>query len=434
MSRQNAQHSIGKQSCPECGVIIPSYPRYTPWCEQCNWNLQPNVVAPPQRWQQYISEHLAKRLFDQMRRERPANRLTHTHCAALLLATCVYLIHVALFWLGGGLIWSGEFGRIIVGTIIVALTIRALVIRYDELPPEMMLANDKQFPALNQLIREIAQRLDVPMPQIVLSEQFTATFARVGSRRQSLMCIGIPFLALLNSGEMVSLFGHELSHDQDGAWTRSLYVQNARTSVESWNSLLAFHPLTSHSNNLLMWCGGSLAIVSLPLRAILFGCLQLFELLAYHDSQRAEYVADMLSLAVAGNRHAPQLLRKSYYRYLGALHEAYKQAPLHQKYQAVQYKLVEIPHREKERVWRIAQMQRPRIKSSHPTVTERIQLLEHRRDVPPALTIDAAQFAAIQAELSKWPQIMHQHKMAYLREIETSQVVSKEAMSAVSAD
>ncbi len=369
-----------------------------------------------------------------MRAEVPPKRLTGTHIAALLLATLIYLFHVALLWAGGWLIWSLSFGRIFAGALLIYFSIRALIIRYDELPPDMLLIDDKQFPALINFVREVASRLDVPMPQIVLSEQFTATFARVGPKRQSLLCIGIPFLALLNGGELTSLIGHELSHAHDGARTRSLYVQNARTALESWHALLSFRGLAQHSNMAASIVGVCLFALCFPLRVILIGSLRLFELLVVRDSQRAEYIADLQSLAVAGNRDAPQLLQKSCYRYLGALHEAYANAPLHQKYSAIQQRFADIPQREKERVWRIAKLQQPKLSSSHPTVSERIALLKNRRDIPPAYVIDAQQFATIQAELQRCPQILHGHEIVYLHEANETFVMEGVELSAVSAD
>ncbi len=434
MSRQNAQKWIGKDCCPDCGAMIPSYPRYTPWCEECNWNIQPDNVKPSSWWQQAISQRLAQRLFDQMSHEMTAKQLTGTHLTALLLATIIYLIHIIFLFWGSYLIWSWTIGRILAGILIIYLTIRALNIRYDELPPAMMLADEKQFPALNHFIGDVARRLAVPKPKIALSEQFTATFARVGSARESLLCIGIPFLALLSGGEMLSLIGHELSHDHDGAWSRSLYVQNARTAVESWYKLFSFYHWRTHSNDMIVFCGLLFAFICLPVSIVVGGLLRLLELLIFHDSQRAEYVADLQSLAVAGNHDAPHLLRKSYYRYLGALQEAYQKAPLHQKYTVVQRKLQEIPAREKERVWRIAQMQQPKLNSSHPTVTQRIALLKNRPPIPPAFVINPEQFAAIQAELAAWPQIIHGHEMAYLREVKRETTLHVGELSAVSAD
>lgn len=432
MSRQNAQKQIGKQSCPDCGATIPAYPRYTPWCDHCNWNIQPDNVASTRWWQQRISQKMAARLFRQMRADRPHKRLTGTHKAALLSMLVIYLLNGWLLWIAGSMILTGGFGRILAGIFLLFFTLRALVIRYDNLPPNMMRIDEKRFPALYKHIGEIARRLDLPMPQVALSAQFTATFARIGPKRKPLLCVGIPFLAMLTAGEMTSLFGHELSHANDGAITRSLHVQNARTALESWVSLLSFRRWRQHSNRLIAVCGHLFALPCFPVWIGAWGFLQLFELLLLHDSQRAEYVADLQSLAIAGNRDAPYLLQKSYYRYLGALQEAYANAPLHQKYGMIQRTLAEIPAREKERVWRIAMMQQPKLKSSHPTVKMRLALIEDRSEISPAYVIEPKQFAAIQAELRAWPQVFYGYETAYLREVERAD--SAGVLSAVSAD
>lgn len=433
MSRQNASNQIGKPCCPDCGAIIPAYPRYTPWCELCNWNLQPDsATSTDHQWQQHLANWLANRQLAQMRRQKPHKGITGSQIIALLSMVVVYLLHGLLLILAGNLILQGGIGRILIAIPLLYQTLRAIFIRYDELPRDMTVIDERHFPELFKHVREVAYRLTIPMPKIALSTQFTATFARIGPNRQPYLCIGIPFAGVLTHGELTALIGHELSHAYDGALTRSLHIQNARTALASWEALLSLRRWQWHTNPIITFGGRLLAIPTFPFWLMVSAFLNLLELLIYHDSQRSEYVADLQSFAVAGNRHAPTLLRKSYFRHLGALQQAYQHARQHQKYQAIQQTLAAIPEREKERVWRIAQMQQPKLRSTHPTVSQRLALIEAHNDIPPSIVLAPKAFAAIQAELRTWSQFSQGYEKAYLRRVVRNESVNE--LLPVSAD
>ncbi len=36
-------------SCPQCGALCPSDPRYVTWCDQCDWNVRPAGAVPAPR-------------------------------------------------------------------------------------------------------------------------------------------------------------------------------------------------------------------------------------------------------------------------------------------------------------------------------------------------------------------------------------------------
>ena len=174
----------------------------------------------------------------------------------------------------------------------------------------------------------------------------------------------------MTAQELVSLVAHELSHARDGALTRSLFVRTALDTLRRWQWLvtpsletmqrLETLPFLVRTVLLLPICLGT--TIGLP-----FGFLAaLIELCCFQDSQRAEYIADAHSIAIAGNRSALTLLRKSYFQYLDALVICYHRAPVQRKHAQLINQLRTIPHREIDRIWHIAHQQPAKMRSNTP--------------------------------------------------------------------
>src|SRR5215470_13530306 len=57
--------------CPTCHLELPFDPDYVTWCDQCEWNLQPDRVVRPNTLFEslYLSlgQRFSARLFDQVK-------------------------------------------------------------------------------------------------------------------------------------------------------------------------------------------------------------------------------------------------------------------------------------------------------------------------------------------------------------------------------
>ncbi|MGB1253001.1 MAG: M48 family metallopeptidase [Candidatus Promineifilaceae bacterium] len=407
------------EACPECGADIPIYPRYSPWCEQCNWNLQPMKARRPRtpwgRFQARLGKHSDEHLFKTVNpNSLVPPRITITRAVSLLLATLIHAITIVIFYYGiNAIIYNGlegfQLARVVLLTFIAGW---AGYPRFDSVPPNMVLTESADFPAVNELVERVATALNVPKPLIMMTEQFTATFGRVGHRRQPVLCLGHPFLSILDKKELVSLVAHELSHSRDGALTRSTYVRVALTTLDRWTMLFSTKRFTRIENDMVRWALFPITLVLYIISAPILSLTFLLEVCCYRDSQLAEYIADAQSLPVGGTQHAVSLLKKSYYRHLEALRIAYDSAPTVYKYSNLKGQLDAIPERELERVWRIAQRQQITLRSTHPSLGHRVAFLQSSEAHLAKVTVDDMLFAELHRELEAWPQVIKDREKA----------------------
>lgn len=428
-------------TCPDCGADVPIYPHYSPWCEQCNWNLQPmKEPRPTTSWREFqvrLGERSDENLFQAVNQNHVVSpRFTWTRAFSLLLATIIHAVTIV------GVIYSARLIAVeglspqanIALIVFCILLLWAGFPRFDSVPPNMVLTESADFPAINELVERVANALQVDKPLILMTEQFTATFGRVGHRRQPVLCLGHPFLSILNEQELVSLVAHELSHSHDGAITRSAYVRIALTTLDRWNMLLRPERLLQFKQTWLIWLLSpvtiTLLLAVLPIRSLIF----VLEVCCFRDSQLAEYVADANSLPVAGTQQAVSLLKKSYYRHLEALRIAYDTAPALRKYASLKGQLNRIPSRELERVWRIAQRQQMTLRSTHPSLRHRVAFLENSESRAPSVTVDPFLFTELHRELEAWPQVIKDREEALKMSLAESNIETAQDALFVPAD
>ena len=426
--------------CPRCGSSIPAYPHYSAWCDICDWNLQPvasktvsgQVFKMPPRIGTFFDEYLFKRVLKMRHR---LLRLTFLQIIALLSSAIVFGIAGLLFWQSAIFILSENQAQTLGGVILFIILVWSLFPRFDTRPAKRVQTEADEFPMLNRIVRRVASALNTDTPIVMLTEQFTATYARVGIGRHPVLGLGHPFLSILNAKETVSLLAHELSHSQDGAITRSLFVRTALQTARRWkwlaSPLLWFRNInpTSFAHYFLLVLSWFLSLFVLP-----FTILEIvIRFCSYQDSQRAEYVADASSVQVAGTHDTLSLLRKSYYQHLAALRIEYSNAPAHIKFDRLQATLAAIPKREIERVWRIAQRQPTLITGTHPSLQKRIAFLQSLSPQKSLVEITPHEFEALQEELAAWPCVIRKRERNWHEELEQEQQDSCEVVPMPSA-
>lgn len=346
-------------------------------------------------------------------------RLTLLQVLAVLASSIIFTLVTLFVWQGRLLVRSEEQVEILAGVVILVLSVWAIFPRFDTPPAKRVQTEEAEFPMLNRIVKRVAMALNTDIPVVMLTEQFTATYARVGLGRQSVLGLGHPFLSILNAKETISLLAHELSHSQDGALTRSLFVRAALQTARRLKWLVSpvlwfrINPTTSLYTVLLV-ISRVLSLLVLPfttLEAIIRFC-------SYQDSQRAEYVADASSVKIAGTHHTLSLLRKSYYQHLAALRIEYSDAPAHTKFDRLQAALAAIPKREIERVWRIAQRQPVLLTGTHPSLPKRIAFLQSLPPQQSLVEITPSEFNTLRQELAAWPCVIRDRERDWHDELE----------------
>ena len=131
------------------------------------------------------------------------------------------------------------------------------------------------------------------------------------------------------------------------------------------------------------------------------GALWVLARLLWRDMQRAEYLADALGARVAGSQAMVKALEMLMLQSAFAL--AIQRAAhgddgtdvIDRAREAVH----DVPDRERERRRRVARLEQARLEGTHPPTGMRIELLEQRPPLPPAITLDTARAKRLGEEL-----------------------------------
>ncbi len=418
--KENSFSVAEKHNCPECGSQIPKYPHYSTWCDKCHWNIQPesadSIHSHFHAWVMKTARQIDQNRFTEIVNQKDnLKKITRSKIIAVSLATIVFALLLTALFLTISLIFSPtSLVYRSLGLVLSLIIIWVIIPRTDKLSSNHQFVQPEEAPQLHNIVQEVANGLGIRVDNVLLTNDFSASFRRCGLLREPSLSLGHPFVSLLAPQELVSLIAHELSHGQDGAVTRSIYVRTALGSLrrlqwlvtpsvglmERWHRL----PLALRIIYLLPICLGT--TVGLP-----FGALAaLIELFCFQDSQRAEYIADARSISVAGNRPALTLLRKSYLQYMGALLITYQRATPENKHEALIQQLRSIPPREIDRIWHIAKQQPAKLRTTHPSLRNRLAFLESYVGQDPTITISAESFRRLQAELAQWPLLVEDKK------------------------
>jgi Zn-dependent protease with chaperone function len=301
--------------------------------------------------------------------------------AAMIVLTTLYAIHHP---------WAF--------VVVAFLGVVAYVLRPQPGKPKSKgLVTRKEAPSLWALCDEIAAALGTrPIDALAIDATFNAEWAVLGWRRCRTLTLGLPLLTVLPPEPRAALIAHELAHARNGDSTRGFFVGGAINALSAWYQILRPQEegiVTSGLEflaNILMW------IVSRPVWWLL-----LLELhLVLRDSQRAEYLADLLAADVVGaaavvELHERLLLERTF---LGVVQRASREAPeeLLARARAV---VDSVPERERERRRRVARLETVQLRSSHPPTASRIALVQRRGRVDAIVHVTGERSATIEEEL-----------------------------------
>lgn len=388
---------------------MPVAAGFVTWCSACGWNLTGGVAGSRrqsrldravERLASTLDERLARELLTAESLERA---LTPARVAAYAIAGAVHLTTVALV-LGAVVLAALTFPNpfALVGAAVM-LGFAWLVRPRLGTPPEQGVVPPSETPALRALLDEIAAALETaPADLLVVDGELNASWGVVGLRRRRILTIGLPLFAALGAQERVALLAHELAHGRNGDLRRGLFVGSAlHTLEELYATLLPGGSLLTHSamgildllSRFLLW------LLAQPVRALLWVELHLL----LRDMQRAEYLADSLAASVAGTEAAVRLeetvlLKATVEMCIHGV--AHKKADQQLLFPAIRAEVTAVPPGERERVRRVAELERARLTATHPLTSMRIKLLEERPQLEPRVTLDDDASTAIDRELA----------------------------------
>src|SRR5829696_2935658 len=118
---------MASQPCPVCGTEVPTDPRFTTWCHDCDWNLEP--PPRPDGWagrRDRISETVARRLDEALFARlidsgALRSRLAVAKAAAYAIAIVVHASALAVAALGASLVAGSGPVLKIVGVVMLGL-------------------------------------------------------------------------------------------------------------------------------------------------------------------------------------------------------------------------------------------------------------------------------------------------------------------------
>ena len=389
-------------SCPTCGTAIPVNEAYLTWCHECGWNLEAPDPSPPKTRLDALyakaGVRLDARLVERLARTGQLSpRLTPSRIAAYAIAAGVHLVSLAVL---ATLVLATLYAihHLWAFAVVLLLAGVGFVLRpRPERPRSKGLVPRNDATTLYAVCDEVASALKTaPIDVLVIDERFNAEWAILGWRRRRTLTLGLPLLALLPPQPRVALIAHELAHARNGDSTRGFFVGSALNALADWCVMLGPQEDGIVTTGAEPFVNGVLWLVSRPIWWLLLLELHLLQ----RDSQRAEYLADLLAAEVAGadavvELHERLLLETTF---LGVVRQTLH-GSAEELLAEARATVDAVPERERERRRRAARLETARLQSSHPPTGSRIDLVQRRGNEHPALVLSEERSAAIDAEL-----------------------------------
>ncbi|GAA2741198.1 M48 family metallopeptidase [Kitasatospora cinereorecta] len=416
--------------CPDCDAPIVADPRFRTWCPACEWNL-----ADPQRTPEARSAGARRRAARRARRTESRERAIrvrteHVYAmavegkpshrdaswlGAVVLAGLVHLTTAAVLVGSVAGLLSGSWPLRAIGVIglVVSVLLRPRLGRLHLKHTAALTRTES--PALYALADRVAEAVGArPVDTIQLDESFNAGFGRAGLRRRSRLVLGLPLWYGLTDRQRVALLAHEFGHDVNHDQRRGIWLRSALVALEEWCELTRPHAADRLHRHMV----GVEAIARILLRTvnlIAYALLTALDVLTTRTGQLAEYRADLIAARVASPADASALLEVLLLDRTVATVAGRRRAipparhgrgnsrhpiPAGTFWDELAEQLASVPQGERERLLRLSERQQGSVDLSHPPTHLRIRLLAGCPAGEPAVRVDTAQRAAIDAELA----------------------------------
>jgi len=376
-------------TCPSCAADVPLDAGAVPWCERCDWNVDPNPPPSPRgplaRWRRRRSDRVAAAVHARLLAEGVG--LSRGRLAIALLATApVHLLTLAVAAGGVWLVVSDVVTPWLrVPGVVLAAGVLWLVVpwRGSSSTDGRVLTADAA-PATFAAVARVAEAVGARPPHtvVVVPEMYNAFFG-AGRRGQRVLWLGLPLWNVLDDGARLALLGHELGHDVNRDVRRSVPMVLARRSLKGWATLLDPRGVRVRA---IAYGDELAATVNLAERAalwVLHGVHLLVLLLAAgmtrlkgRAEQPAEHRADLVAAQVAGRDAVLRLLDSllladSAVFALVAARNAGSRDPWAEQ----RRRFEALPARERARMERQGRLRLQRADASHPPTHYRIEIV-----------------------------------------------------------
>lgn len=390
---------LSSTECPECKEPILTDPNYVVWCQKCNWNLKyEDKVKIKTKWDEFylkISKIQSEKLFQTLLKEDLFNlKTSKLRVFAYLISIGIILANLSLLVLGIYFLfihWGG-ISNYLLSFILLALFWLSKPKLRKNISDKFI--NKSEFPELYNLVNAVCDELKTShVESIILDQEFNASITEYGFSKKKVLTIGIPLWNVLNEDEKLDLLGHEIGHCINGDPARRIVIS---TAIEILiDTGYAIYPNKLVPDNISEGWGYFLMelakYVVVPLNLLLRGVAHILWFFAYFlcqliwfDSQRAEYLADLVATKISGKKSAIGSMEKL------ALAEVidFEVAQLALKnrkeldtinvFDELNKKVSNLPDHENERLKRLLHFQEHRLDATHPPTGYRIKMLEEK--------------------------------------------------------
>ncbi|MFJ9610175.1 M48 family metalloprotease [Kitasatospora sp. NPDC101176] len=416
------------QTCPDCTRPLDADPRFTTWCPACEWNVVTEQEAAEEAAKgarRAARERSAAERTEQVFQDVMAGRADTSRrdwLAATVVATLVHLLTATLAGTGIWLLVTGNTPLRWVGAAVLAVVL-LLRPRLGRAPRGTGVLTRAEAPALYALTDRIAEQLGARKVDVIaVGDDFNASMAVVGLRRTSVLTIGLPLWEVLDDQQRIALLGHELAHRINGDHRGRLWLGSAICSLAHWYHFALPRQRAGSSGvggfHLLMLVADYLGNAFLHVVAwLVLRLVMLLDRLTARAGQQAEYRADELAARAGSTGAAIATLHALLFAEAAATvvlrvraqvksrpHRGRREAPptpdTDLLWQELRNHLASLPPLERERLVRRSRREGRAVDATHPPTHLRIALLDRGPAVPAAVTADAAESAAVHAELA----------------------------------
>lgn len=401
-----ALESTLEKQCPECLKSISYTKGYVVWCEHCNWNLNADsfLIKPSNVFEKaYLATGKKlglNMLHSFIELKHPVSQLSISKICTIVLALCVHLLSIGAFGAGVYLCIKSYPNWVMMSlSFLFVLFAWAAKPQFNKIKESPL--SREQFPVLYKVFDEIAVGMNASkVDGVIINEEYNASFSQIGWKRKRIVHIGLPLLKALNKQEFVALAAHELAHGINGDLNRGIFVGTAINTLNAWHELL--RPFDTRYGlagifmivpNCILWLASK--VISLWIYTLCH--------LNWHDSQRAEYLADRYAAETAGKTFKLSMLQKLH------LHELFQFAVLKvintkqggHFFEVLQDYFRHIPDKELDRIARIKSAVDSRLDATHPPTSYRIDYITSLDESQTTYELNEGTYNAMMMELDK---------------------------------
>lgn len=317
------------------------------------------------------------------------------HGLFVILISTVWIALGAVLFLSARTLLFGSWGiETVVSFLVLIICGWAFFPNLDSAPPAELCVTRSEFPALYDMVAQVAYALDVPMPKLVLTEKYTAGFGRFGWRHEPVLVLGHGLLSIATRPETILLLAHELYHVNNSGWSHSRIVKITANGIHNLLQILSLRMFRP--------AGDIPRAFHLPLAPLMLLTYAFKWCIAY-EMQQIEVEADEAALRLSPNYVMESLMKKASFGHVPPVQNAYHHAAPAQKYDAIRSEVDNIDPVRFARLWGAIMRKAPSVFDKHPSVAQRIATAEQYGHQRVRLLLSMRTYNLAHQELKQWP-------------------------------